>query len=178
MNRYLKGIKESRREILNEIYINNYPPIRNFVIQNSGDEESAKDVFQDAMLSLYKPLQKRNIEITASFNVYIFNVGKYIWFNKLKKKNFSYNVDDVQLKCEIDDSMVEEQKYELFIKYFNQLGSDCQKVLNLYFDRKPFQEIAKIMSYKSDAFARRKKYLCKESLYNLVSKDPEFNEFY
>lgn len=178
MNRYLKGIKESRREIISEIYSNNYPPIRNFVVQNSGDEDSAQDVFQDVMLSLYKRLQKEDIEIKTSFNVYIFSMGKYIWFKRLRKMPTTMDINDLEMKSEIDASTAEEEKYRLFTEYVDKLGPDCRKVLNYFFEHKSFKEIATLMNYKSETFARRKKYLCKNSLFKIIKDDPEFIDLY
>jgi len=174
----LKGIKESRREIITEIYNNNYPPLRNFIIKNSGDEEAAKDAFQDVMMSLFNTLQKKDIEIKTSFHVYIFNVGKYVWFKKLRKVNHLLDISTIEIKSQVDNTVEEEEKYRLFTRQLQNLGPDCQKVLTYYFDRKSFAEIASLMNYKSETFARRKKYLCKKSLFNLVQADSEFSEFY
>lgn len=176
MDRYLIGIKESRREVLLEIYNNNFPPIKNFVMQNTGDLDDAKDVFQDVMVSLFRKLSKEDIILKSSFNVYIFTIGKYVWFKHLKKKMKTSEISETTPY--LDEELREEEKFKLFQNALGQLGEDCQKVLSYYFEKKTFDEIADLMSYKSGDYAKRKKYLCKNQLVSIVKEDPEFNNLY
>jgi DNA-directed RNA polymerase specialized sigma24 family protein len=50
-------------------------------------------------------------------------------------------------------------------------------VLNLFFEGLSYEEIAEKMNLKNEIYARRKKYLCKESLLELVKEDPEYQEY-
>jgi DNA-directed RNA polymerase specialized sigma24 family protein len=59
---------------------------------------------------------------------------------------------------------------------FALLKEDCQMVLNLYSDGHSYEEIARKMGMKSEAYARRKKYLCKEALMEIIKTDPEYQD--
>lgn len=178
MDRFLKGIKESRREILIEIYNNNFPPIRNFILQNNGNIDDAKDVFQDVLVSLFRKLSKEEIEIKSSFNVYIFTIGKYVWFKHLKKKERHSSREMENTVPMLSEEFLQEDRYKIFQKGLKKLGPDCQKVLSFYFENKSFEEIAQLMNYKSSDYAKRKKYLCKNQLVKLVKEDPDFKSIY
>ena len=59
---------------------------------------------------------------------------------------------------------------------FALLKEDCQMVLNLYSDGYSYEEIARKMGMTSEAYARRKKYLCKEALMEIIKTDPEYQD--
>ena len=59
---------------------------------------------------------------------------------------------------------------------FALLGEDCQKVLTLFGEDSTFEEIARIMGFRNEAYARRKKYLCKEALIEIIKTDPEYQD--
>ena len=66
-----------------------------------------------------------------------------------------------------------EVKYQSFVKQFENLSDDCQKLLKLFLTKMSAKEIAENMGYKSEFYAKTKKYLCKEALKKLVENDPE-----
>lgn len=180
MNKYLEGIKNSDNKILEEIYQNNFIPIKNLVVNNGGKEEDAKDIFQDLLIALFRRLQREDIDINVTFSTYFFRACKYAWLKKLKRTPFTDSIDDLQLQdnLQIEEELIEEQKNSLFYKVLNTLGEDCKKVLQFYFAKKSFKEIALLMGYTGEEYARRKKYLCKKGLITKIKKDPIFKELY
>ena len=175
MNKYLNGIKNADNQILREIYQNNFPVLKRFILNNNGDESEAKDVFQDALSSLFRRLQKEDFEIETTFGTYFFNVGKFIWFKRLKKKRPTASIEKIQItEPPIDDD--QELKRRIYETALVKLGADCQKVLKFYFEKISFKIIASKMNYTGEEYARRKKYLCVKSLTQFVKQDPLFNE--
>lgn len=175
MNKYLNGIKNADNQILREIYQNNFLVLKRFILNNNGDESEAKDVFQDSLTSIFRRLQKEDFEIETTFRTYFFNVGKFIWFKRLKKKHPTASIEKVQITAPpIDDDKVIKRK--IYESAMQKLGTDCQKVLNFYFEKISFKVIASKMNYTSEEYARRKKYLCVKSLTQFVKQDPRFNE--
>lgn len=180
MNKYLQAIKNSDNKLLGEIYQKNYPQIQRFVLNNSGDESDAQDVFQDAMVSLYRRLQKEDITISATFGTYLYGICKFIWYKKIERTPSTNSIENIQIEDthDIEASLTNEQKYGLFLQTINKLGEDCKKVLTYYFEKKSFKEIAVLMNYTGDEYARRKKFLCKKNLINKIKQDPLYKELY
>lgn len=180
MNKYLEGIKNSDKAVLDEIYKKDFPFLKKFVLNNNGDENDAKDVFQDALISVFRRLQKEDFEIRTTFGSYIFSVGKFIWFKKLKKKPNTSSIEDFQIgeESKIAEVSIEEQKHLLFEKIFKKLGEDCRKVLGFRFEKINFKKIAELMEYTSEEYARRKKYLCTKELVKRIKEDPDYLNFY
>jgi len=49
-------------------------------------------------------------------------------------------------------------------------------MLTLYSEGHTYEEIARRMSLKNESYARRKKYLCKEALMEIIKTDPEYQD--
>ena len=59
---------------------------------------------------------------------------------------------------------------------FALLAEDCQRILTLFGEGLSYGEIARRMGFKSEEYARRKKYLCKEALMEIIKTDPEYQD--
>ena len=68
------------------------------------------------------------------------------------------------------------ERYRLYQKHFTNLGKDCQKILQLYFDKVPLKNIAQIMGFKSEKYAKKRKFKCKEYLIKSIKQDLEYNK--
>lgn len=179
--KYLDGIKHNDSKVINEIYQQFFPTIRNFIERNSGKTEDAQDIFQDALISIFRRLKKDNLKIQHTFNTYFFTVCKNLWYKKTKKAGFHVtSIEVVPLSDKEDglitDAITKTDRYTLFTNKLAQLGKDCQQVLNLHFTKKSFKEIATTMNYASEEYARRRKYLCKNKLVKLVKADVRYKE--
>ncbi len=53
----VQKIKANHEETLSALYYSNYHKVEHFVIQNSGTAEEAKDVYQEAFLSVWRNIQ-------------------------------------------------------------------------------------------------------------------------
>ena len=68
------------------------------------------------------------------------------------------------------------ERGNLFWNAFRQLGEDCQKVLELFFQKIPMETIATQMGYGSEGYAKRRKLQCKDRLTELIKQDPAYPE--
>jgi DNA-directed RNA polymerase specialized sigma24 family protein len=73
---------------------------------------------------------------------------------------------------EMNDAILE----RIVARSFALLGEDCQMVLNLYGEGSSYEEIARRMGFRNETYARRKKYLCKEALMEIIKTDPEYQD--
>jgi len=66
-NRYIEGLKKRDNLIIQEIYNLFSPGIFKMVRDRNGTHNDAQDVFQDAIMVVYKNCQKDDFKLTASF---------------------------------------------------------------------------------------------------------------
>ena len=76
-----------------------------------------------------------------------------------------------------DDSQQSDQTLErIMARAFDKLPSDQQYILKLFAEGISYEEISIRMNLNSEEYARRKKYLSKEALVELIKADPEYQE--
>lgn len=181
----LAGLKSRDTNTINFIYKQSYAQVRFFVTSNSGTIMDAEDVFQDAIVLIYQNIAKEDFFLSCSFSTYLYSICRHLWLQRLSKHKVNYEVLDSSLANDpwedaekFREMNMESEKYKLFQKHFNMLKEDEKKVLSLYMSKIPAKEIAKIMGFKSDKYAKFRKYLCKEKLRNMIINDEQFPEVY
>lgn len=174
------GIKERDSVVLDFIYEKYFYQISAFIKKNSGSDEDAQDVYQDAILVIYQKLAKENLIIDSSFNTYLYSVCRLIWLKKLEKRKnektfFADSENFINIDGEIEDWYELNERYQLYQEHFKKLSFNCQKILELFLARIPLKEIARILGLKSEVYVKKRKYNCKERLVENIKKDPKFN---
>ncbi len=178
---YLTGILQGDADVLRHIFKTTFPLISKTIREQGGSEEDARDVFQEAIVVIYSKAQSPDFSIQFQFNTYFTAVCRNLWRNRQTKKSASHVTitDDVKLlagsdNLELDYLTMERQR--VFDAAFVQLGADCQKLLQLFFEKTPMSEIALLMGFASEGYARRRKFQCKHFLVELVRNQPEYQE--
>ena len=173
----LKGIVENDFEVLEAIYRECLPRVRQYVLRNNGSVADAKDVFQEGVVVIFKKVTKDELVLTTDFENFLFLVCKRIWLKKLKKnerlevtlapeKELGYEVD-------YEADLLQTRKWKLFNQKFTLLTDECQRVLKMLFAGQSSKAIANEMGY-TEEYAKRKKYRCKKSLIELITTDKEY----
>lgn len=177
--RIIEGIKSKNDDILGWIYDNYFQTVKNHILKNSGNEEDVADIFQDTIIILYKQITEDTLNLSSDLKGYFFGIARNLWNAQLRKNTRTstmeadFDIAEEQLFEEHEDPLFERIMSRAFLK----LKPDCQMILTLYADGRSYQEIAVLMNFKSEDYSRRKKYLCKESLVELVKADPEYQEY-
>ncbi len=120
-----------------------------------------------------------NLNLTTDLKGYFFGIARNIWSAQLRKKRKTVELEldfDIPEEAAVEDPT--DAMFERIVsRAFQKLKPDCQTVLTLYSDGRSYEEIAVKMNLKNESYARRKKYLCKEALMELVKEDPEYQEY-
>jgi RNA polymerase sigma factor (sigma-70 family) len=175
----IEGIRLQDDVILNWLYDNYFSAVKNHVLRNSGTVEDVSDVFQDSIIVLFKQITEENLNLTTDLKGYFFGIARNVWSSQLRKKQKTTELDidipdeDNEHDEESGDPLLE----RVVSRAFQKLKPDQQEILGLFSNGHSYEEIAAKMDLKSELYARRKKYLCKEALLNLVKEDPEYQEY-
>jgi RNA polymerase sigma factor (sigma-70 family) len=170
------GIRNQDDKVLNWLYDNYFQSVKNHVLSNSGSIEDVSDVFQDSIIALYNQITEDNLNLTTDLKGYFFGIARNVWSAQLRRKQKT-----TDLVIDLPDETTEDQSdlvlERIISRVFQRLKSDQQMVLNLFSDGLTYEEIAEKMNLKNEVYARRKKYLSKEALLDLVKEDPEYQEY-
>jgi RNA polymerase sigma factor (sigma-70 family) len=173
----IEGIRKQDDKTLNWLYDNYFQTVKNHVIKNSGTEEDVSDVFQDSIIILYNQIAGDSLDLTTDLKGYFFGIARNIWSSQLRKKRRTTGLD-----IDVPDELAHEETDELLFerivsRAFQKLKPDNQTILTLYSDGQTYEEIAVRMNLKNEIYARRKKYLSKEALIEIIKEDPEYQEY-
>jgi RNA polymerase sigma factor (sigma-70 family) len=173
----LEGIKRQDDRTLNWLYDNYFQTVKKHIINNSGTNADASDIFQDTIIVLYSQVKDNSLNLTADLKGYFFGIARNIWKAQLRKSQETIELD-VDYAEEPEAEEINDPLFEKILsRAFQKLKPDFQKILTLYADGCSYEEIAAEMKLKNENYARRKKYLCKEALLDLIKDDPEYQEY-
>ncbi len=177
------GLKKQDSQIIRYVYKEYYPTIKFLITTNSGTETDAEDVFQDALVVLYRKIARENLILTSSFKTFLYSICRNLWLQRLDRRVFRNEFLELEDLSELQEITYSEQpeeeqeKYRLFQQHFFRLGEDCQKVLKLFMSKISLKEIADIMGFKTEKYAKTRKFMCKEKLKNSIINDPNFKKY-
>ena len=169
-NQMVSLIKENDASVLKELYKINFAKVKRYVEKNNGDEQQAKDLYQEAFLAMWRNIKddKFSAESETAINGYLFQIAKYKWLDHVRSARYK-NTTFINREIEYDEPDIEEnemqnQKIKIIMDSISNLGERCQTMLKLfYFERKSFREISEILEM-DEASARNAKYRCQEQL--------------
>jgi len=174
----ITGVRNQDDKVLNWLYDNYFSSVKKHILSNSGSNEDVYDVFQDTIIVLYNQITDDKLNLSSDLKGYFFGIARNIWSSLLRKKQKT-----IELEIDLPDEEETEEQYDPILekiinRVFPKLKPDQQMVLNLFSEGHSYEEIAVEMNLKNEIYARRKKYLCKEALLELVKEDPEYQEYF
>lgn len=173
----IEGIRRQDEKILNWLYDNWFEQVRHHVLRNSGSIADVPDVFQESIITLYKQITENDLNLTSDLKGYFFGIARNIWSSQLRKKMPSTDIETI-FPAETPDDEADDKILERIIaRVFTKLSEDSRTILTLFAEGLSFQEIAEEMNLKNETYARRKKYLSKEALLDLIREDPEYKDY-
>jgi RNA polymerase sigma factor (sigma-70 family) len=182
----LKGILRHDNLILSYIYKQFYYKVNSFIRKNNGSEEDVSDVFQEAIIIIYRKLKENDLLFeNRSFEVYLFSVCRFLWLKNLQQRKtekekineilpFSNEIYDDDFELIVEKN----ERFLLYQKHFRNISTDCQKILQMFFDKIPVKQIAQIMGFKSEKYVKTRKYKCKELLIERIKQDTAYKKLF
>lgn len=175
------GFKTNDSVVLKEFYASNYNKIETFILSNSGTKEHAKDIFQEAFISVWKNVKNNKFESQneSALQGYLYQIAKNKWMDVLRSKTFKKtnalnNKKQTLISDETDKILLEDELFESKLNKtmdaFKALGQPCKQLLTtFYFDKKSLRDIALELKIEENS-VRNKKYRCMQKLRELALK--------
>ena len=178
MNNILVDLKTENNFAFGKLYQDNFGKISNFVLNNSGDQADAEDLFQDAMMVLVEKLRQDNFQLTASINTYVYAICKNLWFKRLRDKNHELSVDELQsfdFLTSINDAIEDEKTYSEKLKgYIIKITDHCNRLIHdMFFKGKTMNQIQKDYGYSTRHNAQNQKYKCIQQIKKVKEQEEQ-----
>lgn len=162
----LKGLALNDKDSIQAIYSENYGLIQALVVKNSGTEDDARDVFQEALLVLYEKARSGDFELNCRIRTYLYSVARRNWLKKLQYlKRFETPSEPLEETIPVDDDLEAHEKlntqYGVMKTAMGRLGEPCKSLLEaFYVHRKSMTEISAYFGYTNADNAKTQKYKC------------------
>jgi RNA polymerase sigma factor (sigma-70 family) len=164
----LEGIKAGESRAFGQAHVRYFAMIRYFISHNSGRDEDAHDVFQDALVILYEQLRAGKFEQRSSLKTWLYAVCRNRWLKQLQKNGRLVSITDFEPVEPLDlqnENEHRDTQHTLLKDALNRMGGPCRKLLLLYYYfRKSMEEIAAEMNYSGADSAKNQKYKCLQRL--------------
>ncbi|HEX8460782.1 MAG TPA: sigma-70 family RNA polymerase sigma factor [Segetibacter sp.] len=165
----VKLIRSNDEKALKLFYQNNYPKVERYVLDNCGNIDEAKDVYQEAFIAVWRNIQLDRFQPQheASLDGYLYQVAKNKWIDHLRKvkriplvalTNVENGIQEVELLKD-EELLIKNIKIN-----FKRLGQVCKDVLSrFYYQKQSMKEIAEVLNW-TEATTRNNKYRCIQQL--------------
>jgi RNA polymerase sigma factor (sigma-70 family) len=177
-NEIIQALKKGDDDaVLSFLYKDVLPKVKKYIKANKGNEDEAKDIFQDAVIIFYKKVKQDSFVETMNVTAYICLVSKNLWINRVKKMNKSIEMPENMLISSEEDllsNIITEEKRNALTGLLSQIGEECRKLLKYsVYDNLSMKEICHKLGYSSENVAKTYNYRCKQKLVQLVMKNKE-----
>jgi RNA polymerase sigma factor (sigma-70 family) len=171
----LARIRQGDEGALDYLYKKNYKMMTKMVINNSGTEDEAKDVYQDALIVFWQKAVSGNLVLSSKISTFIYSICQNLWRKELERKSKLSNEE--KDNPEIND-VDRRERIEIVNNSINNLGQTCRKILTYYyFDNLSMNDIAEKMGFANADTAKTKKYKCKKELDELIKSKYKASDF-
>ena len=162
----LEGLARNDRKSVQAIYKDNYNMVQSLIINNNGNSDDAKDIFQEAMIVLYEKVRSGNFELTCQIKTYVYSVSRRLWLKRLQQLNrYLPEVEGLAETISVEEEMEAHEKlnteFGLMEKALSNLGEPCKSLLEAYYlQKRSMSEIATTFGYTNADNAKTQKYKC------------------
>jgi RNA polymerase sigma factor (sigma-70 family) len=171
LDRITRG-DESALEFLYKKY---YRMMTKLVISNSGTEEEARDIYQDALIVFWEKAKKGDLVMTSKISTFIYSICLNLWRKELDRKSRFSNEEKEEFEF---NDIEKHERIKVIHDCLDELGETCKKILMYYyFDGLSMTDIAEKLGYANTDTAKTKKYKCKKRLDELVKAKYTASDF-
>lgn len=170
-DQFIDGLRTGNNEVLSALYKKYYNIVLKFIVNNSGTQEAAQDIYQETIIVLYENVQKPGFQLNCQLQTYIYSIAKRLWLKQLKKnsKTFLFKEDGenelVDVSEEITEHLNKEVELEKLTQSLTELGEPCATLIkDFYVQKLSMDEIAEKFGYTNAANAKTQKYKCLQRL--------------
>jgi RNA polymerase sigma factor (sigma-70 family) len=172
---YFSSIFEKDEMLLKAFYLTNFSSVRSYVLTNSGTEEEAKDIYQEAFVIAWRKVQNNSFieSYENALSAFIFKIAKYKWLDELRRKKIQpvkSNISGADVAESSEEVIFDEtdKLIDLIVEKLEILDERCRNLLTqFYYAGTKIKELAKNNNW-TEATAKNNKYRCLEKLRKLT----------
>jgi RNA polymerase sigma factor (sigma-70 family) len=167
------GILNNSESVLKRLYVAYFPMVLQLIINNSGDGDDAKDIYQEAIIILYNKVKTGDFELSSKLKTYIYSVCRRLWLKRLSQiSRYGGDIKDFEEYLSVDDETENNNERDIQFNKMGDalrlLGEPCKAIIeDFYINNRSMQEICESFGYTNADNAKTQKYKCLQRLRKL-----------
>jgi RNA polymerase sigma factor (sigma-70 family) len=181
--RFIQALLDNDTVLIKEIYSRYAGKVEGMVVKNNGSTADAADIFQEALVDIYKKAATGSFVLTCPFEALLIIICKNKWISALEKnkrsgvtfqdpEGYSFGTDAFH---ETEIIRQYNKRRNLLEEKFAELGSGCKELLQHAWAGQAMEEVAKTLNV-SYGYVRKKKSECMGKLTELVKSTPDYKQ--
>ncbi len=140
--------------------------VQAFILNNNGSYDDARDIFQEAMITLYDKAKSDSFVLTSQIKTYLYSICRRLWLKRLQQMGKYVSQSEileetVPVEDDIDLHEKKNADFAIMDRALNSLGEPCKSLLESYYlQKKGMHEIASAFGYTNADNAKNQKYKC------------------
>jgi RNA polymerase sigma factor (sigma-70 family) len=179
----IDGLAQNNSLIITEIYKRYSSKMYHWIKQNQGEHEQAQDIFQEAIIDIYRKVTQAPFTLTCPFEAFLFVIVRNKWFSFLKNNKqvvVTNNTNDEYPFMGIAEQdagkiMQYEKQHKLLQEKLEELHDGCKEVLKLSWSGLGMEEVAKQLKV-TYAYIRKKKSICMAKLIESIKSSSQYEQ--
>jgi RNA polymerase sigma factor (sigma-70 family) len=170
-NEVILGILNGSKDILDRTYKSYFPMILRLIISNNGNEDDAKDIFQESIIVLYHKIKSGNFQLNSKLKTFIYSVCRRLWLKQLSQRNKGNNInvrdfeEVILVEEDLDYHQQKDKEFILMKEAMTVLGEPCRTIIeDFYIKANSMQDICEKFGYTNADNAKTQKYKCLQRL--------------
>jgi RNA polymerase sigma factor (sigma-70 family) len=168
------GILNDSKYTLNQIYKSYFPMVLQLVLNNNGNEDDAKDIFQESVIVLYNKVKSGGFELNSKLKTFIYSVCRRLWLKRLsqKSRNISGELLDLDNVEAVEQDLAYHEEKDAQFRQMERalqlLGEPCKTIIeDYYMQNRSMLDISEKFGYTNADNAKTQKYKCLQRLKKL-----------
>lgn len=168
-------LKVGDQKVISDIYMEYRTGFKLFAKAYPLESNMVLDIYQDAVVALCENARKGLLDnLQCSLKTYLYSIGKFMIFKKLKTKYPLEYMDDLKLDVPVTYELYEEEQQQELVQRMrealNRIGEPCKTILmKFYFEEKKLDELLTILNYKNKDVLKSQKSRCLNKLKEMLA---------
>lgn len=165
------------------IYHSHFEGLSRYIINNSGSQQDAEDIFQEVVVNFIELVQKDKFRGESSIKTFLFSMNRHTWLNELKRRGRAlareekYEKGQERVEMDAGHQVADREEKAVIASLVAALGDTCKKILTLfYYENLSMKEILDATDYENEQVVRNKKYKCLKQLEQMLNEKPHLKQ--
>lgn len=175
------GNSQAQNTALRQLYKDYYRMIAKLILDNSGSEDSVKEIFQNGIIVFFNKVKQSDFELKSTCKTFLYAICKNLWLNELRKKKRQTPLHNQHQKIASEENIAqtleETEQQQLLLQLLEKTGDECKKILlRYYYYRLRIKQIQEELNLTSEQVTKNKKGKCIAKLRKMIAENPGYEK--